>query len=147
MVVINVTEEWRLTELNGYRRPQRFWIKTMSSSFLLLLEFEFLFSFLICQALLTFLAHLQVCDRFINRKLVQRLYDRALAIGLKGYAQLYVPIKLISPGKVVIASMMKFGNATHLSCKGNHYLFIYFIIYKYLSFSWILPLVADTRPS
>lgn len=32
---------------------------------------------------------LVVCDRFINRKLVQRLYDRALAIGLKGYAQLH----------------------------------------------------------
>lgn len=32
---------------------------------------------------------LLVCDRFINRKPVQRLYDRALAIGLKGYAQLH----------------------------------------------------------
>ncbi|KAJ3677880.1 hypothetical protein LUZ60_001683 [Juncus effusus] len=32
---------------------------------------------------------LVVCDRFINRKLVQRLYDRALAIGLKGYAELH----------------------------------------------------------
>ncbi|ONK73605.1 uncharacterized protein A4U43_C04F33370 [Asparagus officinalis] len=32
---------------------------------------------------------LVVCDRFINRKLVQRLYDRALALGLKGYAQLH----------------------------------------------------------
>ncbi|KAJ6814558.1 embryogenesis-associated protein EMB8-like [Iris pallida] len=34
---------------------------------------------------------LVVCDRFINRKLVQRLYDRALAYGLKGYAQLHEP--------------------------------------------------------
>ncbi|KAI0519636.1 hypothetical protein KFK09_007090 [Dendrobium nobile] len=32
---------------------------------------------------------LVVCDRFINRRLVQRFYDRALTIGLKGYAQLY----------------------------------------------------------
>lgn len=35
---------------------------------------------------------LVVCDRFISRKLVQRLYDRALTIGLKGYAQLHQPI-------------------------------------------------------
>ncbi|XP_020599760.1 embryogenesis-associated protein EMB8 isoform X2 [Phalaenopsis equestris] len=35
---------------------------------------------------------LVVCDRFINRKLVQRIYDRALAIGLKGYAQLHRPV-------------------------------------------------------
>lgn len=35
---------------------------------------------------------LVVGDRFINRKLVQRLYDRALAIGLKGYAQLHQSI-------------------------------------------------------
>ncbi|XP_042419443.1 embryogenesis-associated protein EMB8-like isoform X1 [Zingiber officinale] len=32
---------------------------------------------------------LVVGDRFISRKLVQRLYDKALAIGLKGYAQLH----------------------------------------------------------
>ncbi|KAJ1703231.1 hypothetical protein LUZ63_003010 [Rhynchospora breviuscula] len=32
---------------------------------------------------------LVVCDRFINRKLAQRLYGRALAIGLKGYAELH----------------------------------------------------------
>ncbi|KAG6481669.1 hypothetical protein ZIOFF_058288 [Zingiber officinale] len=37
---------------------------------------------------------LVVGDRFISRKLVQRLYDKALAIGLKGYAQLYVLIEL-----------------------------------------------------
>ncbi|THU71106.1 hypothetical protein C4D60_Mb08t32050 [Musa balbisiana] len=30
---------------------------------------------------------LVVCDRFISRKLVQRFYDKALTIGLKGYAQ------------------------------------------------------------
>lgn len=35
---------------------------------------------------------LVVCDRFINRKLVQRLYDRLLTIGLQGYAQLHEPI-------------------------------------------------------
>lgn len=35
---------------------------------------------------------LVVCDRFITRKLVQRFYDRALTIGLKGYAQLHQPI-------------------------------------------------------
>ncbi|OAY82863.1 embryogenesis-associated protein EMB8 [Ananas comosus] len=35
---------------------------------------------------------LVVCDRFISRKLVQRCYDRALTIGLKGYAQLHQPI-------------------------------------------------------
>ncbi|PKU86222.1 Embryogenesis-associated protein EMB8 [Dendrobium catenatum] len=35
---------------------------------------------------------LVVCDRFINRRLVQRFYDRALTIGLKGYAQLHQPV-------------------------------------------------------
>lgn len=35
-------------------------------------------------------AHLQLCDRFISRKRVQRIYDKALTDGLKGYAQLYV---------------------------------------------------------
>ncbi|XP_009414628.2 embryogenesis-associated protein EMB8 isoform X1 [Musa acuminata AAA Group] len=35
---------------------------------------------------------LVVCDRFISRKLVQRFYDKALTIGLKGYAQLHQPI-------------------------------------------------------
>ncbi|KQK10807.1 hypothetical protein BRADI_2g56310v3 [Brachypodium distachyon] len=35
---------------------------------------------------------LVVCDRFISRKLVQRLYDKALAFGLKGYAELHQPI-------------------------------------------------------
>ncbi|XP_073000260.1 embryogenesis-associated protein EMB8-like [Typha latifolia] len=34
---------------------------------------------------------LVVCDRFISRKLVQRCYDKALTIGLKGYAQLHQP--------------------------------------------------------
>ncbi|XP_020871824.1 phospholipase ABHD3 isoform X1 [Arabidopsis lyrata subsp. lyrata] len=32
---------------------------------------------------------LLICDRFINRKLVQKLYDRMLTIGLQGYAQLH----------------------------------------------------------
>ncbi|URE42024.1 hypothetical protein MUK42_16115 [Musa troglodytarum] len=32
---------------------------------------------------------LVVCDRFISRKLVQRFYDKALTIGLKGYAQFH----------------------------------------------------------
>ncbi|RVW75896.1 Embryogenesis-associated protein EMB8 [Vitis vinifera] len=31
---------------------------------------------------------LLICDRFINRKLVQKFYDKALTIGLQGYAQL-----------------------------------------------------------
>ncbi|CAN6328129.1 unnamed protein product [Urochloa humidicola] len=35
---------------------------------------------------------LLVTNRFISRKLVQRLYDRALAIGLKGYAKLHQPV-------------------------------------------------------
>ncbi|XP_042512691.1 phospholipase ABHD3-like isoform X2 [Macadamia integrifolia] len=35
---------------------------------------------------------LLVCDRFIYRRLVQRLYDRALTIGLQGYAQLHQPV-------------------------------------------------------
>lgn len=35
---------------------------------------------------------LLVTNRFISRKLVQRFYDRALAIGLKGYAKLHQPI-------------------------------------------------------
>ncbi|KAI4388806.1 hypothetical protein MLD38_001103 [Melastoma candidum] len=34
---------------------------------------------------------LLIGDRFINRKLVQKLYDRALTIGLQGYAQLHEP--------------------------------------------------------
>ncbi|WCJ18477.1 alpha/beta-Hydrolases superfamily protein [Euphorbia peplus] len=32
---------------------------------------------------------LLVCDRFMNRRFVQKLYNRALAIGLQGYAQLH----------------------------------------------------------
>lgn len=32
---------------------------------------------------------LLICDRYINRRLVQRVYDRALAIGLKGYAKMH----------------------------------------------------------
>uniref|UniRef100_A0A0D9V8C6 AB hydrolase-1 domain-containing protein n=1 Tax=Leersia perrieri TaxID=77586 RepID=A0A0D9V8C6_9ORYZ len=35
---------------------------------------------------------LLVGDRFISRKLVQRLYDKALAFGLKGYAKLHQPV-------------------------------------------------------
>ncbi|XP_058087337.1 uncharacterized protein LOC131234460 isoform X1 [Magnolia sinica] len=35
---------------------------------------------------------LVVCDRFINRKLVQKLYGRILTIGLQGFAQLHEPI-------------------------------------------------------
>ncbi|RLM97814.1 embryogenesis-associated protein EMB8-like isoform X1 [Panicum miliaceum] len=35
---------------------------------------------------------LLVTNRFISRKLVQRCYDRALAIGLKGYAKLHQPV-------------------------------------------------------
>ncbi|KAF7820058.1 embryogenesis-associated protein EMB8 [Senna tora] len=34
---------------------------------------------------------LLIGDRFISRKLVQKFYDRALAIGLKGYAKLHQP--------------------------------------------------------
>lgn len=34
---------------------------------------------------------LLIGDRFIGRRLVQRLYDRALTIGLQGYAQLHQP--------------------------------------------------------
>ncbi|KAA3460934.1 embryogenesis-associated protein EMB8-like [Gossypium australe] len=33
-----------------------------------------------------------ICDRFINRKPVQKMYDRALTVGLKGYAQLHQSI-------------------------------------------------------
>jgi len=36
---------------------------------------------------------MQVTNRFISRKLVQRCYDRALAIGFKGYAELYVHVR------------------------------------------------------
>ncbi|XP_037493749.1 embryogenesis-associated protein EMB8-like [Jatropha curcas] len=32
---------------------------------------------------------LLICDRFINRRLVQKLYDRVLSVGLKAYAQLH----------------------------------------------------------
>ncbi|KAK3135484.1 hypothetical protein QOZ80_5BG0419530 [Eleusine coracana subsp. coracana] len=35
---------------------------------------------------------LLITNRFISRKLVQRCYDRALAIGLKGYAKLHQPV-------------------------------------------------------
>ncbi|KAK4802774.1 hypothetical protein SAY86_000977 [Trapa natans] len=34
---------------------------------------------------------LLIGDRFINRRLVQKLYDRALTIGLQGYAQMHQP--------------------------------------------------------
>lgn len=33
-----------------------------------------------------------LCDRFLHRRLVQTFYDRALAIGLKDYAQLHQAI-------------------------------------------------------
>ncbi|XP_057465496.1 embryogenesis-associated protein EMB8-like [Actinidia eriantha] len=32
---------------------------------------------------------LLICDRFINRRMVQKFYDKALMTGLKGYAQLH----------------------------------------------------------
>ncbi|KDO63070.1 hypothetical protein CISIN_1g0083711mg, partial [Citrus sinensis] len=32
---------------------------------------------------------LLICDRFINRRLVQKCYDRVIAIGLRGFAQLH----------------------------------------------------------
>ncbi|KAJ4833079.1 hypothetical protein Tsubulata_001055 [Turnera subulata] len=35
---------------------------------------------------------LLICDRYINRRLVQRLYDRVLAVGLKTYAKLHQSI-------------------------------------------------------
>uniref|UniRef100_A0A5B7B4C8 Putative abhydrolase domain-containing protein 3 n=1 Tax=Davidia involucrata TaxID=16924 RepID=A0A5B7B4C8_DAVIN len=35
---------------------------------------------------------LLICDRFINRRLMQKFYDKALTTGLKGYAQLHQPI-------------------------------------------------------
>ncbi|KAH1072520.1 hypothetical protein J1N35_024848 [Gossypium stocksii] len=35
---------------------------------------------------------LLICDRFINRKPVQKMYDRALTVGLKGYAKLHQSI-------------------------------------------------------
>lgn len=38
----------------------------------------------------TCLTSVQICDRFINRRLIQKFYDRVLAIGLQGYAKLYV---------------------------------------------------------
>ncbi|XP_059648213.1 embryogenesis-associated protein EMB8-like isoform X2 [Cornus florida] len=35
---------------------------------------------------------LLICDRFINRRLVQKFYDKVLTIGLKGYAHLHQSI-------------------------------------------------------
>ncbi|KAK6938507.1 Alpha/beta hydrolase fold-1 [Dillenia turbinata] len=35
---------------------------------------------------------LLIGDRFISRKLLQKLYDRALTVGLQGYAQLHQPL-------------------------------------------------------
>ncbi|KAE8698824.1 Alpha/beta-Hydrolases superfamily protein isoform 2 [Hibiscus syriacus] len=35
---------------------------------------------------------LLVCDRFINRRPMQKIYDRALTVGLQGYAQLHQSI-------------------------------------------------------
>ncbi|XVE67467.1 hypothetical protein DITRI_Ditri08aG0163600 [Diplodiscus trichospermus] len=35
---------------------------------------------------------LLICDRFINRRPVQKIYDRALTVGLQGYAQLHQSI-------------------------------------------------------
>ncbi|KAK8668295.1 hypothetical protein V6N13_105754 [Hibiscus sabdariffa] len=34
----------------------------------------------------------KVCDRFINRRPMQKIYDRALTVGLQGYAQLHQSI-------------------------------------------------------
>lgn len=42
--------------------------------------------------LLLFQFALQIGDRFISRRLLQKIYDRALAIGLQGYAKLHQPI-------------------------------------------------------
>ncbi|XP_016539020.2 embryogenesis-associated protein EMB8 isoform X2 [Capsicum annuum] len=38
---------------------------------------------------LSFGANLLICDRFMNRRLVQKFYNRALTIGLKDYAKLH----------------------------------------------------------
>ncbi|XVF00582.1 hypothetical protein REPUB_Repub04eG0012900 [Reevesia pubescens] len=35
---------------------------------------------------------LLICDRFINRRPAQKIYDRVLTVGLRGYAQLHQPI-------------------------------------------------------
>ncbi|KAF8404207.1 hypothetical protein HHK36_009090 [Tetracentron sinense] len=40
----------------------------------------------------TLLPSLQICDRFIRRRLLQKFYDRVLTIGLQGYAQLHQPV-------------------------------------------------------
>lgn len=39
---------------------------------------------------LSFVSSQQIGDRFICRTWKQKLYDKALTIGLQGYAQLYV---------------------------------------------------------
>lgn len=38
---------------------------------------------------------MQIGDRFIGRRLVQKFYDKALTTGLQGYAQLYVFASLL----------------------------------------------------
>ncbi|KAF4384038.1 hypothetical protein F8388_018790 [Cannabis sativa] len=40
------------------------------------------------------LTHSEIGDRFIRRRFVQKFYDRALTIGLQGYAKLYVHFPL-----------------------------------------------------
>uniref|UniRef100_M8AK57 Embryogenesis-associated protein EMB8 n=1 Tax=Aegilops tauschii TaxID=37682 RepID=M8AK57_AEGTA len=48
---------------------------------------------------------LLVTSRFISRKLVQRCYDKALAIGLKGYAKLYVfPLETFKHSHTLVTS-------------------------------------------
>ncbi|XP_022727343.1 phospholipase ABHD3-like isoform X2 [Durio zibethinus] len=37
-------------------------------------------------------ANILICDRFINRRPVQKIYDRVLTVGLQGYAQLHQSI-------------------------------------------------------
>lgn len=44
----------------------------------------------------------QIGSRFIRRRLLQRLYDRALTIGLQGYAQLYV----VQPSEIYVCASL-----------------------------------------
>ena len=65
-------------------------------------------------------------SRFISRKLVQRCYDKALAIGLKGYAKLYVfPLETFKHSHTLVVIEI-------IDYRRNHFIFILFSMMIYL---------------
>lgn len=72
-------------------------------------------------------------SRFISRKLVQRCYDKALAIGLKGYAKLYVfPLETFKHSHTLVVIEI-------IDYRRNHFIFILFsmMIYLYMDLYYL----------